>query len=159
MFATPKVSVITPTYTAARYIGQAIESVQAQTLTDWEMIIVDDALPDETAEVVKCYLDDPRIRLIRSERNRGECGARNLALEAAQGEWVAPLDADDTQASEKPTRGRLATLCVAVAHEAVYHLSEFPQTAWIQKHADCNDVKPAPNKWSEQRQLCRQKPQ
>jgi len=101
MLATPKVSVITPAYKAARYIGQAIESVQAQTLTDWEMIIVDDASPDETAEVVKRYLDDPRIKLIRSERNRGECGARNLALEAAQGEWIAPLDADDWLAPER----------------------------------------------------------
>jgi len=101
MSATPKVSVITPAYKAARYIGQAIESVQAQTLTDWEMIIVDDASPDETAEVVQRYLDDPRIRLIRSERNRGECGARNLALEAAQGEWIAVLDADDWFAPER----------------------------------------------------------
>jgi succinoglycan biosynthesis protein ExoO len=78
-----------------------LNSVQAQTLTDWEMIIVDDASPDETAEVVKRYLDDPRIKLIRSERNRGECGARNLALEAAQGEWIAPLDADDWLAPER----------------------------------------------------------
>jgi glycosyltransferase involved in cell wall biosynthesis len=91
MSATPKVSVITPAYKAARYIGQAIESVQAQTLKDWEMIIVDDASPDETAEVVKRYLDDPRIKLIRSERNRGAGGARNLALEVAQGEWIAPF--------------------------------------------------------------------
>ena len=101
MSATPKVSVITPAYKAARYIGQAIESVQAQTLTDWEMIIVDDASPDETAEVVKRYLDDPRIKLIRSERNRGNGGARNLALEVAQGEWIAVLDADDWFARER----------------------------------------------------------
>jgi succinoglycan biosynthesis protein ExoO len=104
MSATPKVSVITPAYKAARYIGQAIESVQAQTLTDWEMIIVDDASPDETAAVVERYLDDPRIKLIRSERNRGECGARNLALEAAQGEWIAVLDADDWFAPERLER-------------------------------------------------------
>jgi succinoglycan biosynthesis protein ExoO len=101
MSATPKVSVITAAYKAARYIGQAIESVQAQTLTDWEMIIVDDASPDETAEVVKRYLDDPRIKLIRSERNRGNGGARNLALEVAQGEWIAVLDADDWFARER----------------------------------------------------------
>ena len=101
MSATPKVSVITPAYKAARYIGQAIESVQAQTLTDWEMIIVDDASPDETAAVVERYLDDPRIKLIRSERNRGNGGARNLALEVAQGEWIAPLDADDWFAPER----------------------------------------------------------
>jgi succinoglycan biosynthesis protein ExoO len=101
MLKTPKVSVITPAYKAARYIGQAIESVQAQTLKDWEMIIVDDASPDETAEVVKRYLDDSRIQLIQGEHNRGECGARNLALEAAQGEWIAPLDADDWFAPER----------------------------------------------------------
>ena len=101
MSATPKVSVITAAYKAARYIGQVIESVQAQTLTDWEMIIVDDASPDETAAVVERYLDDPRIKLIRSERNRGNGGARNLALEVAQGEWIAPLDADDWFAPER----------------------------------------------------------
>ena len=101
MSATPKVSVITPAYKAARYIGQAIESVQAQTLTDWEMIIVDDASPDETAEVVKRYLDDPRIKLIRNEQNAGAGYSRNRAIEAAQGEWIAVLDADDWYAPER----------------------------------------------------------
>jgi succinoglycan biosynthesis protein ExoO len=101
MLKTPKVSVITPAYKAARYIGQAIELVQAQTLKDWEMIIVDDASPDETAQVVNRYLENPRIKLIRSERNRGNGGARNLALEVAQGEWIAPLDADDWFAPER----------------------------------------------------------
>jgi succinoglycan biosynthesis protein ExoO len=101
MSATPKVSVITAAYKAARYIGQAIESVQAQTLTDWEMIIVDDASPDETAEVVKRYLDDPRIKLIRNEQNAGAGYSRNRAIEAAQGEWIAVLDADDWYAPER----------------------------------------------------------
>jgi succinoglycan biosynthesis protein ExoO len=101
MLKTPKVSVITPAYKAARYIGQAIESVQAQTLTDWEMIIVDDASPDETAEVVKRYLDDPRIKLIQNEQNAGAGYSRNRALEAAQGEWIAVLDADDWFARER----------------------------------------------------------
>jgi len=101
MSATPKVSVITAAYKAARYIGQAIESVQAQTLTDWEMIIVDDASPDETAEVVKRYLDDPRIKLIRNEQNRGSGYSRNRAIDAAQGEWIAVLDADDWYAPER----------------------------------------------------------
>ena len=101
MSATPKVSVITPAYKAARYIGQAIESVQAQTLTDWEMIIVDDASPDETVQVVKRYLDDPRIKLIQNEQNAGAGYSRNRALEAAQGEWIAVLDADDWFARER----------------------------------------------------------
>ena len=101
MFATPKVSVITPAYKAARYIGQAIESVQAQTLTDWEMIIVDDASPDETAEVVQRYLDDPRIKLLQNEQNMGAGYTRNRALDEAQGEWIAVLDADDWYAPQR----------------------------------------------------------
>ncbi|MCL6533901.1 MAG: glycosyltransferase [Armatimonadetes bacterium] len=99
--ATPVVSVITPAYKAARYIGQAIESVQAQTLKDWEMIIVDDASPDETVEVVKRYLDDPRIKLLQNEQNMGAGYTRNRALDTAQGEWIAVLDADDWYAPER----------------------------------------------------------
>ena len=91
----PKVSVITPAYNAAPYIGQAIESVQAQTLADWEMIIVDDASTDETAQVVQRYLGDTRIKFLQNEQNMGAGYTRNRALEAAQGEWIAVLDADD----------------------------------------------------------------
>ena len=101
MSATPKVSVITPAYKAARYIGQAIESVQAQTLTDWEMIIVDDASPDETTQVVQRYLDDPRIQLLQNEQNMGAGYTRNRALDVAQGEWIAVLDADDWYAPQR----------------------------------------------------------
>ena len=101
MSATPKVSVITPAYKAARYIGQAIESVQAQTLTHWEMIIVDDASPDETVQVVRRYLDDPRIKLLQNEQNMGAGYTRNRALDAAQGEWIAVLDADDWYAPQR----------------------------------------------------------
>ncbi|MCS6922784.1 MAG: glycosyltransferase, partial [Fimbriimonadales bacterium] len=51
--------------------------------------------PDNTAQVVEQYLGDPRIKLIRNEQNLGECGSRNRALDVAQGEWIALLDADD----------------------------------------------------------------
>ncbi|MDW8051207.1 MAG: glycosyltransferase family 2 protein [Armatimonadota bacterium] len=97
----PKVSVLTPAYNVAPYIGQCIESVQAQTLTDWEMIIVDDASTDDTVQVVQRYLSDPRIRLLQNERNSGAASARNRALDVARGEWIAVLDADDWYA---PTR-------------------------------------------------------
>lgn len=101
MSTQPKVSVITPAYNVAPYIGQCIESVQAQTLKDWEMIIVDDASPDETTPVVEKYLNDPRIRYLRNEHNRGAGYTRNRALDAAQGEWIAILDADDWYAPER----------------------------------------------------------
>ncbi|MCX7993965.1 MAG: glycosyltransferase [Fimbriimonadales bacterium] len=91
----PLVSILTPAYKAEPYIGQAIESVLAQTMPDWELIIVEDCSPDNTAQVVERYLDDPRIKLIRNEQNLGECGARNRALDVAQGEWITLLDADD----------------------------------------------------------------
>ncbi|MFN3689398.1 MAG: glycosyltransferase family 2 protein [Fimbriimonadales bacterium] len=91
----PTVSVITTAYNAAPYIAQAIESVQAQTLTDWELIIVDDASTDQTVAVAEPYLSDTRIHLIQHTENRGPSAGRNRALDAAQGEWVAILDADD----------------------------------------------------------------
>ena len=91
----PLVSILTPAYKAEPYIGQAIESVLAQTMPDWELIIVEDCSPDKTAQVVEQYLGDPRIKLIRNEQNLGECGSRNRALDAAQGEWITLLDADD----------------------------------------------------------------
>lgn len=91
----PLVSIITPAYKAEPYIGQAIESVLAQTIPDWELIIVDDCSPDNTAKVVQRYLGDPRIKLLRNEQNIGEAASRNRALEAVQGEWITLLDADD----------------------------------------------------------------
>ncbi|MDW8106404.1 MAG: glycosyltransferase family 2 protein [Armatimonadota bacterium] len=91
----PLVSILTPAYKAEPYIGQAIESVLAQTMPDWELIIVEDCSPDNTAQVVEQYLGDPRIKLIRNEQNLGECGARNRALDVARGEWITLLDADD----------------------------------------------------------------
>lgn len=97
----PLVSVFTTAYNAELYIAQCIESVQAQTLAAWEMIIIDDASTDATAQVVQRYLDDPRIRLLQNRQNLGPAGGRNRALEAAQGEWVAILDADDWY---EPTR-------------------------------------------------------
>lgn len=101
MASRPTVSVITPAYNVAPYIGQCIESVQAQTLADWEMILVDDASTDETPAVVQRYLGDPRIRYLRNAQNLGPGATRNRALDAAEGEWIAIVDADDWIAPER----------------------------------------------------------
>jgi len=82
-----------PAYNAEIYIGQAIESVLAQSNPYWELIIVDDGSSDRTVDVVSCY-NDSRIRVVRQE-NRGEATARNTALNNALGEFLAFLDADD----------------------------------------------------------------
>jgi teichuronic acid biosynthesis glycosyltransferase TuaG len=90
------VSIVTPAYKAAQVVGSAIESVQAQDYAEWEMLIVDDRSPDDTAAVVEPYCArDPRVKLIRLPENRGAAMARNAALERAAGRYIAFLDSDD----------------------------------------------------------------
>lgn len=92
----PIVSILTPSFNSARYIGQAIESVQRQTLENWEMIIVDDGSNDTTLDVVRAAAEsDTRIRFYMQDRNMGAGPARNRALEMSQGRFIAYLDADD----------------------------------------------------------------
>ncbi|MGH9374517.1 MAG: glycosyltransferase family 2 protein [Vicinamibacterales bacterium] len=90
-----KVSVIMPAYNVAPYISAAIESVCAQTVTDWELLIVDDGSTDSTSAIAGTYIArDPRIRLLH-QGNGGISAARNRALRDATGEFLAILDSDD----------------------------------------------------------------
>jgi glycosyltransferase involved in cell wall biosynthesis len=90
-----EVSVIMPAFNVAPFIGAAIESVVAQTMRDWELLIVDDGSTDGTATIVEAFaLADPRVRLLRQE-NCGISVARNLALRDSTGKYLAILDSDD----------------------------------------------------------------
>ncbi len=88
------VSVVVPAYKAASFIRQAIESVLAQTYGDYEIIVVNDGSPDTPILEEALDLHAARIRYIRQE-NRGVSGARNTAIRAAAGEFIAFLDGDD----------------------------------------------------------------
>jgi len=88
----PLVSVIMPTFNRADTIGRSIRSVQAQTFTDWELIVVDDGSTDNTVALIEGC--DPRLKLIRQE-NRGTAGARNAGLLASAGSYIAFIDSDD----------------------------------------------------------------
>lgn len=88
------VSIIVPAYNVEKYISDMIESVLQQTYPYFELIIVDDVSTDRTAEVVQSF-SDQRIKLIRHASNKGLGAARNTAIEAASGKWMAVLDADD----------------------------------------------------------------
>lgn len=89
------VSIITPCYNGAKYISETIDSVIAQTYTEWEMIIVDDGSKDNSAQIISGYAaKDSRIRLI-SQENAGSAAARNNGIRNASGQYIALLDADD----------------------------------------------------------------
>ncbi|MEP5256043.1 MAG: glycosyltransferase family 2 protein [Winogradskyella arenosi] len=91
----PLVSIITPVYNNALVIAETIESVLAQSYTNWELILVDDASSDEINAVLKPFLTDNRIRLFTHKHNAGAAAARNLGTKNAQGAYIAFLDADD----------------------------------------------------------------
>lgn len=106
------VSIIMPSYNTGNYIAETIASVMAQTYTDWELIIVDDASIDNTAEVVSSIMSSrtcsatteastQKIRFLQNEKNSGAAVSRNLALREARGKWIAFLDSDDLWAPEK----------------------------------------------------------
>lgn len=95
-----KVSVIIPAYLGAEYLGKAIQSVLDQTHTDFELIVINDASPDGTDEVVKSF-DDPRIKYIVHEKNLGVNRARATGVMASSGGIIAFLDQDDFIHPEK----------------------------------------------------------
>lgn len=91
-----KFSIIVPAYNAASFIDAALASLQRQTCGDWEALIVDDCSSDATRATVQRWVDaDPRFRLIAQRQNGGPARARNAGFDAARGEWIALLDADD----------------------------------------------------------------
>jgi len=92
----PQISVVIPVYRAEETVTAAIESVEAQGREDLEIIVVDDASPDNTVAVLRQFLKErPHVILIALDRNLGPAGARNRGIEAAHGEWIAFLDGDD----------------------------------------------------------------
>jgi hypothetical protein len=92
----PRVSVLMTAYNREALIADAIESVLAQTFTDFELIIVDDASKDRTVEIARCYAArDPRIQVVVNERNLGDYPNRNRAAKLASGEFIKYHDSDD----------------------------------------------------------------
>ena len=99
----PKIAVVLPVHNRADVLARAIDSVLAQELTDFELIVVDDGSSDESATIAGSY-GDPRIRLIRLDRNRGGNAARNEGLRAAEAPLIAFLDSDDRYLANKLAR-------------------------------------------------------
>ena len=110
----PLVTVLMPNHNGERFIARCIRSVLAQTFTDYELLIVEDASTDGSVREIEQF-DDPRIRLVRLERNEHICVALNTGLSQARGKYIARIDSDDCWYPEKLEK----------------------QVAWMQAHPEC----------------------
>lgn len=89
-----RVAVIIPAYGVAHLVGEALDSLQRQSMPDWECVVIDDGAPDDVASAVQPYLGDPRIRFLATA-NHGVSAARNTAIAATNAPYIALLDGDD----------------------------------------------------------------
>lgn len=90
----PTISVVMAAYNGAAFIRETIDSLFAQTMPDFEIVVADDCSKDDTLAVL-ATIDDPRLRVVRAERNGGPAAARTLAMTHARGKFIAGLDQDD----------------------------------------------------------------
>jgi glycosyltransferase involved in cell wall biosynthesis len=91
----PRVSFVVPCYNYGRFVGQAIESLLDQTFTALELIVVDDASTDDTPQLLERYASDPRVKIIRHEKNMRHLRSYNEGLALARGEFMGLMSADD----------------------------------------------------------------
>jgi hypothetical protein len=107
----PTVSVLMATFNRAHLIGQAVKSVLAQTVSDWELIIADDGSQDDTPRVVREWAEkEPRIVSVRSPVNQGISRNYNCGLRRARGRYVAMIDDDDPWCDERKLEKQVALL-------------------------------------------------
>ena len=136
----PLVSVIMPVYNGERYLAEAIESILTQTLSDLELIVVDDCSMDGSAAIARDYAGrDERVRMIQHDRNRGSASARNSGVAASRGQFIAAMDSDDISLPQRlekqvaflqshPDVGVVAAaLQVASADLSDRHFHPYPQ--------------------------------
>jgi glycosyltransferase involved in cell wall biosynthesis len=97
---TPKISVLMPAWNSEKYIGEAIDSILAQTFKDFEFIIINDGSTDNTAEIVRRY-KDPRIVFIDNKQNQGLIAVLNQGMDLCRGEYIARMDSDDISLPER----------------------------------------------------------
>ncbi|WP_181459120.1 glycosyltransferase family 2 protein [Herbaspirillum rubrisubalbicans] len=97
----PAISVVIPTYNAARYVEQAVASVLAQDFKDFEVLLIDDGSTDDTASVVARFASDPRVRLLRNERNMGLIATLHRAYAQCRAPLIARMDSDDICAPDR----------------------------------------------------------
>jgi glycosyltransferase involved in cell wall biosynthesis len=99
----PKVSVVLAVYNGAQYVDQAVDSILAQTFTDFELVIVNDGSTDQTPHILATY-QDPRIVIVDNAQNLGLTKSLNRGIRASCGELIARQDADDASLPDRLAR-------------------------------------------------------
>jgi glycosyltransferase involved in cell wall biosynthesis len=97
----PEVSIVLPTFNRLQYLRPAVDSVFAQTFTDWELIVADDGSEEETAAYLAVLTNPPRVKVLRLAHTGNPGAVRNAACRVARGEYIAFLDSDDVWLPEK----------------------------------------------------------
>src|SRR3982751_4550304 len=92
---TPRVTFLVPCYNYGRYLAQALDSLLSQTLRDLELIAIDDGSQDDSMAVLSRYRDEPRVRVLHHEKNKGHIYSYNEGLALARGNYIGILSADD----------------------------------------------------------------
>ena len=122
----PTISIITPAYNCEKYLEEAVESVLAQTMQDWEMLIIDDCSSDNTYDCMeKLAQRDKRIRIFRNIQNTGAAATRNYGIRQAKGQWIAFLDSDDLWRTDKLQKQRKL---LDKYPEASFYLPDLPSS-------------------------------
>lgn len=128
----PLVSVVVPVFAGERFLGEALETIAAQSHPHLETIVVDDGSPDASAAIAAGY---PDVRLLR-EPHRGVAAARNAGVRAAHGELIAFLDQDDLWHAEKialqvALLAERPELAIALSHVEMVLLDGTPRPTWL----------------------------
>jgi succinoglycan biosynthesis protein ExoO len=112
MKSRPEISVLMANFNGAKYLAPAIGSLRSQTFSGWELIVVDDVSGDDSVAIANAFAqNDSRITVIRQTENMGPAAARNRALDAARGEWLAVFDSDDIMKPDRLERLRDRARC------------------------------------------------
>ena len=106
----PVVSVIMPAFNREKFIVESIRSVLSQSYKDFELIVIDDGSTDRTTAIASGFLRDPRVKIIKNEKNLGIAYSRNKALQIARGTYIAPLDSDDIWLDKEKLRKQVEFL-------------------------------------------------
>lgn len=101
----PTISILLPVYNAGQYLRVCLNSILAQTYSNWELIAINDASTDDSLDILRHYADiDPRIRIYSNPKNRGIATSLNRAISLARGQYLARIDADDIMYPHRLTR-------------------------------------------------------